>query len=64
MNDLAVCLAAEARRLGLESGALEHAHPDAVQTFAQRVLHGLAALGLIKGNVELGCWAAPRPGGH
>ncbi|OLV19022.1 hypothetical protein [Deinococcus marmoris] len=64
MNDLAVYLAAEARRLGLESGALEHAPPEAVQTFAQRVLHELAALGLIRGNEELGCWATPRPGGH
>ncbi|WP_226342535.1 hypothetical protein [Deinococcus sp. AJ005] len=64
MNDLAVYLAAEARRLGLESDAPEHAPPEAVQTFAQLVLHELAALGLIQGNEELGCWAAPRPGGH
>ena len=64
MNDLAHHLAREARRLGLESGELEDVPPEALITFAQGVLGELAALGLLRGREEVGCWAAPRVPGH
>lgn len=64
MNDLAVDLAREARRLGLESSDLQDASPEAVRAFAQAVLTHLAALGLLQGETEVGCWAAPRSAGH
>ncbi|CAM3786545.1 hypothetical protein [Deinococcus frigens] len=63
MEQLAHHLAREARRLGLESADLGNA-ADAVQAFAQAVLTEVAALGLIWGAEEVGCWAAPRSGGH
>ncbi|CAM4267492.1 hypothetical protein [Deinococcus marmoris] len=64
MESLAHHLAQQARRLGLESSDLQDAHPEVVQAFAQAVLIELAALGLIRGSAEIGCWAAPRPNGH
>ena len=60
MEQLARHLAAEARRLGLSVNDLEHVQPEAPQAFARSVLEELAALGLIQGREEVGCWAAPR----
>ncbi|MDV6376071.1 hypothetical protein [Deinococcus arenicola] len=64
MDYLALYLAEEARRLGLDSAALEDAPPDTVQTFAQTVVNKLVALGLLRGREEVGCWAAPRSAKH
>lgn len=64
MPDFAHHLAHEARRLGLETDALEDVPPEALHTFAQVVLDELAARGLLQGREEVGCWAAPRMPGH
>ncbi|WP_081994803.1 hypothetical protein [Deinococcus radiopugnans] len=64
MEQLAHHLAHEARRLGLESADLQAAPPETVQAFAQVVLAQLVALGMLRGETEVGCWATPRAGGH
>ncbi|WP_188974101.1 hypothetical protein [Deinococcus aerolatus] len=64
MDPLAQYLAREARRLGLESMELEDAPTETIAVFAQCVLSELAALGLLRGRKEVGCWAVPRVRGH
>lgn len=61
---LALYLARQARTLGLDAQNVEDADPETLRTFAQAALSELAALGLVAGEEEVGCWAAPRPTGH
>ncbi|GMA17371.1 hypothetical protein E5F05_07475 [Deinococcus metallilatus] len=63
-DDLALYLARQARSLGLDALTLEEADPETLRAFAGAVLTELAALGLVPGEAEVGCWAAPRPAGH
>lgn len=64
MDDLAHALAREARRLNLTALDLDTADPDALHTLAHVVLTELAARGLLPGEEEVGCHAAPRSGAH
>ncbi|EYB66979.1 hypothetical protein DEIPH_ctg055orf0007 [Deinococcus phoenicis] len=65
MNDaLALYLARQARSLGLDALNVEDADPETLRTFARAALHELAALGLVAGETEVGCWAVPRSPGH
>lgn len=63
VDELALQLAREARRLNLSAGAT-HA-PEALAAFAELVLTELAARGLIADECpEIACWAALRPPGN
>ncbi|ACO47086.1 hypothetical protein DEDE109153_05695 [Deinococcus deserti] len=64
MDELALELAREARRLRLDARQCQEADPEALQAFAQLVLTELAARGLVAGDDEIGCYAAPRSGRH
>lgn len=61
---LVLHLARQARALGLDARKVEDADPETLRAFAQAVLSELAALGLVAGEEEVGCWARPRPTGH
>ncbi|WP_216328153.1 hypothetical protein [Deinococcus aestuarii] len=63
-DDLAAHLARRARRLALDARNVEDADPETLRAFAREVLADLAALGLLRGEEAVGCWAGPRPGGH
>ncbi|BDP40546.1 hypothetical protein DAETH_05150 [Deinococcus aetherius] len=63
-DDLAAHLARRARALDLDALNVEEAEPQTLRDFAREVLAELAALGLIRGQEEAGCWAGPRPTGH
>ena len=59
MDDFAVQLAREARRLGLTAGEVQDA--EVLLAFAELVLTELAARGLVPDAApQLGCWARPR----
>ncbi|MFC4426222.1 hypothetical protein [Deinococcus navajonensis] len=64
MDDFALEVAREARALRLNALNLENADPQKLQTFARQVLEGLAARGLVAGEEQIGCHAAPRWSGH
>ena len=64
MDDLAPTLAREARRLHLTALDLDTADPDALNALARLLLTELAARGLLPGEDEVGCYAAPRSGAH
>lgn len=65
VNDpLALSLARQARALGLNALNVEEADPETLRAFARAALQELAARGLVAGEEEVGCWAAPRPAGH
>ena len=60
MDEFALQLAREARRLGLTAGEAQDA--ESLLTFAELVLTELAARGLVPDAAPpLGCWARPRP---
>ncbi|MBZ9713971.1 hypothetical protein [Deinococcus multiflagellatus] len=61
MDELALHLAREARRLGLDQEA-----PEAtLSAFASLVLEELRAHGLLPDPApEIGCWAQPRSSGN
>ncbi|MDP9765092.1 hypothetical protein [Deinococcus enclensis] len=64
MDDLALALAREARRLNLTALDLDTADPDALHALACMVLTELAVRGLLPGKEEVGCHAAPRSSAH
>ncbi|WP_019587375.1 hypothetical protein [Deinococcus apachensis] len=63
-DSLALHLAHKARNLALDALNVENADPETLRDFARTALLELAALGLVCGEEELGCWAAPRVPGH
>lgn len=63
-DPLALHLARRARNLALDALNVEDADPETLRDFARAVLLELAALGLVRGGEEVGCWAAPRVPGH
>ncbi|MEF2276843.1 hypothetical protein V3W47_00940 [Deinococcus sp. YIM 134068] len=63
-DDLATHLAQQARLLGLDALNAAEAKPDTVRAFAQAVLDELAALGLVAGEEDVGCWAQRRVTGN
>ncbi|MFD1731454.1 hypothetical protein ACFSC4_10895 [Deinococcus malanensis] len=64
MNDLALELARQARALRLDARQSSAPDSEALQAFAMSVLAELAARGLVAGDEEIGCYAAPRFQGH
>ncbi|WP_103129385.1 hypothetical protein [Deinococcus aerius] len=63
-DPLALHLARRARNLALDALNVEDADPETLRDFARAVLLELAALGLVRGGEEVGCWTAPRVPGH
>lgn len=61
---LALYVARRARELGLNLPDLEEANLETLRAFVRAVLIELAALGLVPGEEEIGCWSAPRSGHH
>jgi len=64
MDDLPLDLARQARALGLSALNLNDAEPQVLETFARQVLWALAARGLVAGDEEIGCYAAPQSAGN
>lgn len=63
-DDLAAHLARRARTLGLDALNVTEADPDTLRAFARAVLAELAALGLVPGEEDVGCWARRRAAGN
>lgn len=63
-DPLAAHLARQARALALDGLSVEDADAETLRDFARTVLAELAALGLVVGEEDPGCWAGPRPTGH
>ncbi|MDL2344918.1 hypothetical protein QOL99_12260 [Deinococcus sp. MIMF12] len=63
-DSLALWLARQARRLGLDTARSQEADTEALQSFAVAVLEELAARGLVSAEPELDCWSRPRSGAN
>lgn len=59
-DTLALWLARQARRLGLNPVTGEEVDPEALRAFALLVLNELSARGFLPEGPEVGCWSRPR----